>query len=91
MPIKTIEIICTPCPKCEQLKPKIKEAIQAIEVQNRVKINYEFKLTADLREISNYSLNPSQLPAVIINGNLEFCGQIDARALRTKLGSIHIN
>ena len=91
MPIKTIEIICTICPKCEQLKAKIKEAIVAIEIQNRVKITYALKLTTDLRGISNYSLNPSQLPAVIINGNLEFCGQIDASALRTKLVSIHIN
>jgi len=91
MPIKTIEIICMSCPKCEQLKAKIKEAVEAIEVKNRAKITYEFKLTTDLRRISNYSLNPSQLPAVIINGNLEFCGQIDASALRTKLGSIHIN
>jgi len=87
--IQSIEIICTPCPKCDQLKKKIIEIMKNMELQNKIKINYEFKHTTNLSEISKYSLNPSQLPAVIVNGNLEFSGQAEAMALRAKLESIH--
>ena len=89
MAIKSIEIICTPCPKCGQLKNRIIEIIKTMELQNKIKINYEFKHTINLAEISKFSLNASQLPAVIINGNLEFSGQAEAMALRAKLESIH--
>jgi len=86
--IQSMEIICTPCPKCDQLKKRIIEIIKTMELQNKIKINYKFKHTTNLREISKFSLNPSQLPAVIINGNLEFSGQAEAMALRSKLESI---
>ena len=89
MAIKSIEIICAPCPKCGQLKKRIIEIIKNMELQNKIKINYELKHTTNLSEISKYSLNPSQLPAVIVNGNLEFSGQAEAKALRAKLESIH--
>ena len=89
MAIKSIEIICVACPKCDQLKNRIMEIIKTMELQNKIKINYEFKHTINLGEISKFSLNPSQLPAVIINGNLEFSGQAEAKALRAKLESIH--
>jgi len=89
MPIKSIEIICRPCFKCDQLKNKIPELIKAIEIQNKTKISYEFKHTPDLREISRYSLNPSQTPAIIINGNVELAGQIEPAVLKKKLESMH--
>ena len=89
MAIQSIEIICIICPKCDQLKKRIIEIIKNMELQNKIKINYEFKHTINLGEISKFSLNPSQLPAVIINGNLEFSGQAEAKALRAKLESIH--
>ena len=89
MAIKSIEIICASCPKCDQLKNRIIEIIKTMELQNKIKINYEFKHTTNLSEISKFSLNPSQLPAVIVNGNLEFSGQAEAKALRAKLESIH--
>lgn len=89
MPIKSIEIICRPCHKCEQLKNKIPELIKAIEIQNKTKIFYEFKHTPDLREISRYSLNPSQTPPVIINGNVELAGTIDTSVVKMKLESLN--
>ena len=89
MAINSIEIICVPCPKCAQLKKGITDIITNMELQNRVKINYEFKHTVNLNEISKFSLNASQLPAVVVNGNLEFSGQSDTKALRAKLESIH--
>ena len=89
MSIKSIEIICLPCFKCEQLKNKIPELIKAIEIQNKTKISYEFKHTPDLRGISRYSLNPSQTPAIIINGNVELAGQIEPAVLKKKLESMH--
>ena len=89
MPIKSIEIICRPCFKCDQLKTKIPELIKAMEVQNKTKIFYEFKHTPDIRAISKYSLNPSQTPAVIINGNAELAGKIEIGVIKKKLESIH--
>ena len=89
MAIQSIEIICAPCPKCDQLKNRIIEIIKTIGLQNKIKINYEFKHTTNLSEISKFSLNPSQLPAVIVNGSLEFSGLAEAKALRAKLESVH--
>jgi hypothetical protein len=43
VPIKSIEIICIPCNKCERLKTDIAEIIKTIELQNKIKIYYEFK------------------------------------------------
>jgi hypothetical protein len=89
MPIKSIEIICIPCDKCEKLKANITEIIHRIELQNKVKIPYEFKHTPHLRDITNYSLNPSQTPALIINGNVEMAGTIERLALKSKLESLN--
>ena len=89
MAIQSIEIICTPCLKCDQLKKKIIEIIKNMELQNKIKINYELKHTTNLKDISKFNLNASQLPAVIVNGNLEFSGPAEAMALRAKFESIH--
>ena len=89
MAIKSIEIICRPCPKCEQLQIKIHEAIKGIELQYKIKIIYEFKHNPHLADLSKYALNPSQTPAVIINGNVEVAGRIEPGILKMKLHSIH--
>lgn len=88
MPIKSIEIICRPCAKCDQMKVKILEAIKNIELQSKRKIIYEFKHTPDFREIGKYSISPSQAPAVIVNGNLEFAGSAEMGVIKMKLESI---
>jgi hypothetical protein len=89
MSIQTIEIICIPCDKCEKLKANITEIIHRLELQNKTKIYYEFKHTPHLRDIANYSLNPSQTPALLINGSVEMAGTIDRIALKSKLEAIH--
>ena len=89
MPIKTIEIICTPCAKCAPIKPKIDEIIRGLEMVNKVKIVYEFKQTPNLREISKYALNPSQAPVVVINGNVEMAGPVNMLILKNKLEAIN--
>ncbi len=89
MPIKSIEIICIPCKKCQGLENNIRNMIKSIESINRIKIIYDFKHTKDLKNITRYSLNPSQVPVIIINGQVEFAGRIDLINLRRKLDFIH--
>ena len=89
MAIRTIEIICLPCPKCEKLNTNILQAIKAIELTFKIKIPYELKHTPHLRDISKYSVSPSQTPAVIINGKLEFAGNVEPALIQKKLESIH--
>lgn len=85
MPINSIEVICLPCPKCQNLEVKIRDMIKNIEAMLKTKIVYELKLTRTLRDMTNYSLNPSQTPALLINGQVEFAGKIDFIILRRKL------
>jgi hypothetical protein len=87
--IKSIEMICVPCPKCDDLENKIRYLVKNIETIHKTKIIYEFKITRDLRGISQLSLNPSQTPVLIINGTVEFAGRIDLILLRQRLEALH--
>lgn len=89
MAIKSIEIICIPCEKCEYMEFEIHKTIKNMENEFKIRIPFEFKHTITLQSISKYSLNPSQLPAVIINGNLEISGKAPAAIIKNKLSSIH--
>jgi len=89
MAIKNIELICIPCAKCDNLEKVIRDAIASIEIKYRIKIPYGFKHTKTLQNLSDYSVNASQTPAVLINGRVEFAGAVNVTALRTKLESIH--
>lgn len=91
MAIRTIEIICIPCPKCDMVETKIREAIKNIEQDYKIKIAYEFKHTINLRDISKYNISPSQIPAVVINGALEFAGRIETPIIKRRLDAIHRN
>ena len=88
MSISSIEIICLPCDKCKDLETNIRATIKNIEMINRIKIVYEFKHSVNLRDIARYALNPSQTPAIIINGKVEHAGKIDSVALRKRLEAI---
>jgi len=88
MAIKSIEVICLPCPRCDQLKIKIVEIMKAIEQKNNIKIPYEFKHTPDLASVDRYSVSPSQAPIIVINGAVEFTGYTQLPALRLKLESL---
>ena len=89
MPIRTIEIICIPCEKCEWAKRVIQEVIKGLELQNKTKIIYEFKHTIKIADITKYSLNPSQAPAILVNGNVEYAGRVEPLALKKRLETLH--
>lgn len=89
MPIKTIEIICIPCPKCDQVKKIITETIQEIENQNKIKILYEFRHTPNLQEANKYSVNIAKAPIIVINGRVEIAGQVTPEIIKNKLINIH--
>jgi hypothetical protein len=89
MPINTIELVCLPCIKCQNLPQRISSAIKNIELENRVTIRYEFKHTKTLEGVDRYSANASQTPLIIINGSLEFAGRIQDQLLQRRLSSIH--
>ncbi|HAJ56423.1 MAG TPA: hypothetical protein DCL35_01490 [Candidatus Omnitrophica bacterium] len=88
MPIKTVEMICLPCNKCEGVEVKVREMIRNIEMINRIKILFEFKHTKTLQDITRYSLNPSQTPAILINGNVECAGKVDFILFKRRLEAI---
>ncbi|MFA6216652.1 MAG: thioredoxin family protein [Candidatus Omnitrophota bacterium] len=88
MAIKTIEVICRPCPKCEFIEKKIREVIKSLEIQYKTKIFFEFKHTENLKAMQRYSLSPAQVPVVLINGNVELAGRIEAASIKTKMESI---
>lgn len=88
MSIKSIEIICIPCQKCEYVEIKVREAIKTIEMENKIKIPFEFKHTVNLLNTNKYSLKPSQTPIVLVNGSVEFAGKIDPVTIKRRLDSI---
>lgn len=74
--IRTIEIICKPCHKCELMEKRIRFLIQCLEFKNHIKIKYHFKHIKDIRMAENYGLNITQLPLTIINGEVAFAGHV---------------
>ena len=89
MPIQSIEIICIPCSKCEQIKNIIFQEIKNIELQNKIKMNYSFKHTVDLGDMAKYSVNASQTPIVVINGHVELAGPAAQQFVKNKLEQLH--
>ncbi len=89
MSIKTIEVICVPCDKCKGLEARIRQLVKSIEMIHKVKIPFEFKQTTSLRDLAQYSVNPSQTPVVIVNGIVEFAGKLDIILLRHRLEAVH--
>ncbi|MFC1699622.1 thioredoxin family protein [Candidatus Omnitrophota bacterium] len=89
MAIGTIEIMCPPCGKCARVKSMIASIIKEIEMRNRIKITYSLIHTPHLKNVSNYAVNASQAPVVLINGAVEFTGQASLNLLKMKLEQIH--
>lgn len=89
MSINSIEIMCIPCSKCEQMKKLITDSIKQIETQNRIKITYDLKHTPHLRDATQHSVNPSQAPIVLINGGVEISGLATKDLVDKKLLAIH--
>lgn len=90
MPINKIEIICKPCRKCDLLKERIDTILKAMEFKYHVKFRFELVHTTNLSAMSKYSLNPTQVPVVVINGHVEFAGFVkDPHLIRMKLEAIN--
>jgi len=57
-----------------------------MELQKNIKIKYEFKLNKDIKQADKYGYNLSQLPILLINGNVAFVGHVKGENLvRMKL------
>lgn len=91
MPIRSIEIICRPCPKCSQLEQDIRKAIKQIEAARYITIPFDFRHTVDLAGLTNHGLSPAQTPAVVINDLVEFAGRIESGIIKNKLEHIHFS
>jgi hypothetical protein len=76
--LKTVEIICMPCHKCDVMKEKIKSVLTAIGNQNRMRMRCEFIYYNTRKEalvrLSKLGLNIAQLPITLINGQVAFTG-----------------
>ena len=84
--MKTIEIICKPCPKCLLLKEKIRNILNCLQQKYNVKIPYELKHNPDIRAAEMLGYAASQLPVVLIDGYVEFVGNVKEESLiRMKL------
>jgi hypothetical protein len=89
MALKSIEVMCVPCKKCEGLEMKIREMVKNIEATYKTKIPCEYKFTPHLRDIGKFSLNAAQAPIIIVNGIVEFAGRVDFILLRRKLDALY--
>jgi glutaredoxin len=89
MPIRSIEVICIPCPKCKMLEQLLKQMVENIGRLNKVTISFEFKHTKTLQDLARLNVNAAQTPAILVNGNVEFAGKYEPDALRKKLEGIH--
>jgi hypothetical protein len=89
MAIRTIEVMCIPCPKCNGIEPQIRQIIKNMEINYKIKIPFEYKSTPNLKEMGKYGLNAAQAPAIIINGKAEIAGRLDQNILKQRLELIH--
>lgn len=87
--IQTVEVICKPCSKCQDLEKQIKDAIHTIEGLYKIKIPYTFQMIRDLGAMSKFSLTSYQSPVIVINGQVEMAGRVDIQILRKRLEAIH--
>ena len=84
--MKTIEIICKPCPKCALLKEKIQNILSCLQQKYNVKIVYELKHNPDLRAAEMLGYPANQTPVVLIDGHVEFAGNVkEEHLIRMKL------
>lgn len=87
--IRTIEIICKPCYKCDLVIQRINYILECIQNQKGVKFKYEFKHNKNIHDAEKYGYNITQLPIVKINGDIEFVGHVkEEHLIRMKLEEI---
>jgi len=67
-----IYILTRPNQNCDLLESRFKLVVTLM------KLPAEIKRTTNFADFSGCAINPSQMPAVIINGNVEFAGEVPA-------------
>ncbi len=78
-----IDILLKPDDTCDQVEKTLKTAAKITNVP------VEIVKTHDFRAFANCAVNPSQTPAVIINGHVEFTGkELDMEAAKRRLKEI---
>ena len=65
-----IDILVKPNQNCDHLESKIALAAKMLNIPVQIKQSSNFAA------FSGYAINPSQTPIVIMNGNVEFAGQV---------------
>lgn len=75
-----IDILIKPGEKCDHHESILGQAARAVNVK------VEIKRTSNFAAFSHCAINPSQTPAIIINGNVEFTGRsLELEAVKKRL------
>lgn len=83
MAVLKIDILTRPDQDCRLLESRLKLAVALM------KLPAEIKRTSNFAAFTGCAINPSQVPAVIINGNVEFAGDVpDLEMIRHRLEEI---
>jgi hypothetical protein len=90
MAIRTIEVVCKPCPKCHGIEAQIKNLVNSIGKTKGINIVYSFTHTTDLKGMADLGMNPGVTPVIRINGQVELAGKIDLDVMRKRLEAIHM-
>jgi len=72
MAVLKIDILTRPNQNCDLLESRLKLAVTLL------KLPAEIKRTSNFSAFTGCAINPSQMPAVIINGYVEFAGEVPA-------------
>lgn len=91
--IRTIEIVCLPCHKCEILIERIETIIRCLEFKYGTRIKCAFAHIDSKKEIvaalARYGYAINQLPITLINGEIAFIGHVKGEnVIRWKLEEI---
>ncbi|HNX81969.1 MAG TPA: thioredoxin family protein [Candidatus Omnitrophota bacterium] len=84
-----VKIICKPCRKCELISSRLQHIAQCLAFARHVKIKLDIDFTKDFKLADQYGYNVSQLPLVLINGQVAFVGHVkEESVVRAKLEEI---
>jgi len=79
-----IDVLCPDCVKCQNAIRSITRALKLLGRQ--AKLNH----VTNFREFKNFSVNVSQTPIIVINGQTEFAGKVPSvEIIQRKLAEYH--
>jgi len=70
MAVLKIDILIRPNENCDLLESRLKLVVTMMNMQA------DINRTTNFAAFTGCAINPSQIPAVIINGNVEFAGEV---------------